>query len=110
MVLDQQAKGELEKYVDKVMSRPGFDYWYLLMSRYKHEEIKNILQYKNESDFLNGTIYGAIVWGYAERFYALFQRDLTTEEMIDIQEVLVNKMRVTKDWFSGWGYEIGERG
>jgi hypothetical protein len=105
MVLDQQAKGELEKYVDKVMSSPGLNYWYFLMCHvhYKHEEIKNILQYKNEGDFLKGTVYGAIVWGYAERFYALFQRDLTTEEVVEMKEVLVNKVRESsypKDWKS----------
>ena len=73
------------------------------MSRYKHEEIKNILQYKNEGDFLKGATYGAIVWGYAERFYALFQRDLTTEEVVEMKEVLVNKVRefpYLKDWKS----------
>lgn len=105
MVLDQQAKGELEKYVDKVMRSPGLDYWYLLMSHVtdKHDEIENILQYKNEGDFLKGTMYGAIVWGYAERFYALFQRDLTTEEIVEMQEVFVNKMQEFKDLFSRWG-------
>jgi hypothetical protein len=59
----------------------------------EHEEIKNILHYKNERDFFRGTIYGAIVWAYAERFYALFQRDLTREEIVEMREVLLNKMR-----------------
>jgi hypothetical protein len=43
---------------------------------------------------LTGAMYGAIVWGYAERFCALFQRDLTREEIADMREVLANKMRV----------------
>ena len=113
MVLDQQAKSELEKYINKVMTRPGLDYWYLLMCHvsYKTEEIKNILQYENYGDFLKGTIYGAIVWGYAERFYSLFQRDLTTEDIVEMQDVLVSKLGKIKDAFSfsGRGYKEGER-
>jgi hypothetical protein len=42
---------------------------------------------------LTGAMYGAIVWGYAERFCALFQRDLTREEIVEMREVLLNKMR-----------------
>jgi len=102
MVLDQQAKGELEKYIDKVIRDEEYLlYWYYLMSRYRHEDIQNILQYKNEEEltFLKGATYGAIVGGYAERFYALFQRNLTTEEIVEMQEVLVNRMREIKERF-----------
>jgi hypothetical protein len=77
------------------------------------EEIRNILQYENEDSagFLKGTLYGAIVWGYAERFYALLQRDLTTDEIREMQDVLVNKLGEIKDMFYGWGrgFKEGER-
>jgi hypothetical protein len=77
MVLDQQAKSELEKYIHRLTTRRGLEYWYLLMPHVSErtEEIRNILQYENEDSagFLKGTLYGAIVWGYAERFYALLK-------------------------------------
>ena len=49
MVLDQEARGELEKHID----------WFIknipqLMSRFRETEVKNILQFNNEEDFLYG--------------------------------------------------------
>jgi|SRR5215216_4829364 hypothetical protein len=58
MVLDQMARGMLEKYIDRVIR--GIPY---LMSRFRKKDVKDILQYGNEEDFLYGTVYGAIVWG-----------------------------------------------
>src|SRR5215212_5800059 len=98
MVLDQQAKGELEKYIDKVIRDEEYlSYWYYLMYKYRHEDIRNHLQWMDELDFLKGALYGAIVWGYAERFYALFQRNLMWEEMIEMQGILVSRMREVKE-------------
>jgi len=79
MVLDQMARGILEKYIDRVIR--GIPY---LMSRFRKKDVKDILQYGNEEDFLYGTVYGAIVWGYTDQFQILFQRKPTQEEVFEM--------------------------
>ncbi|HKG86731.1 MAG TPA: hypothetical protein VKA95_00285 [Nitrososphaeraceae archaeon] len=69
MVLDQMARGMLEKYIDRVIR--GIPY---LMSRFRKKDVKDILQYGNEEDFLYGTVYGAIVWGYTDQFQSVFMK------------------------------------
>lgn len=92
MVLDQEARGELEKHID----------WFIknipqLMSRFREKEVKNILQFKNEEDFLYGAVYGGIIFGYVEEFYRVFGKHLTNEEMLDLQTIVVKRMREVKD-------------
>ena len=58
MVLDKEARGELEKYIDYLIKNIP-----RLMSRFREEEVKNILQFKNEEDFLYGVVYGGIIFG-----------------------------------------------
>jgi|SRR5215216_1156771 hypothetical protein len=92
MVLDQMARGMLEKYIDRVIR--GIPY---LMSRFRKKDVKDILQYGNEEDFLYGTVYGAIVWGYTDQFQILFQRKPTQEEVFEMQTIIVKRMREVKD-------------
>ena len=92
MVLDQQARGELEKYIDFFIKNIP-----KLMSRFRSKEVKNKLQFKNEEDFLYGSVYGGIIWGYGEKFYAMFHKPLTEEEVLEVQTIVVNRMREVKE-------------
>jgi hypothetical protein len=73
MALDQIARGMLET------------------------KVKDILQFKNDKDFLYGTVYGAITWGNMGQFRILFQRKTTEDEMLEIQTIVVKRMREVKD-------------
>jgi|SRR5688572_10957289 hypothetical protein len=92
MSLDELARGMLEKYIDKVIS--GIPY---LMPRYREKQFKDLLQFKNEDDFLQGSVYGGISWGYADQFYLLFKRTPTQEEILEIQTIIIKRMREVKD-------------
>ena len=67
------------------------------MSRFRTKELKNILQFRNEEDFSYGVAYGAIIFGYGEKFLATLHRNPTQAEQLEIQTVLANRMREVKN-------------
>jgi hypothetical protein len=87
MTLSKDARGELEQYID----------WFIstaiprLMSRFREKEFKDTLHFQNTEDFLYGMVYGGIIWGYAEKFGAIFHQSQTEEEMLEIQIILQKK-------------------
>ena len=93
MALSNEARSELERYID----------WFVntgipqIMSRFKTKELKNTLQFQNEEDFSYGVAYGAIVFGYGEKFLASLHRNPTQAELLEIQTVLANRMREVKN-------------
>ena len=90
--LGNEARGELERYID----------WFVntgipqIMSRFKTKEVKNILQYQDEEDFSYGVAYGAIIFGYGEKFLATLHRNPTQAESLEIQTILANRMQEVK--------------
>jgi hypothetical protein len=92
MTLDQLARGLLEKHIDEAI-RDIPD----TMSRFRAKEFKNIVQFKSEEDFLYGVVYGRIVFGYLILFKLLFNRDLNADESLEMQTVIVNRLREVKN-------------
>jgi hypothetical protein len=93
MALRNEARSELERHID----------WFVntgipqIMSRFKTKEVKNILlQYQNEDDFSFGVAYGAIIFGYGEKFLATLHRNPKQAESLEIQTILANRMREVK--------------
>jgi hypothetical protein len=98
MVLDQKARGELERYIDYLIKGVP-----QLMSRFREKEFKNILRFQNEEDFLYGAVYGGIIFGYTESFYTMFRRHLTDDEMLDFETIVVKRMREVKNAITNTG-------
>jgi hypothetical protein len=76
MVLTQEVRGLVENYIDDMIK----DHVPLMVSRFRQKEVKDMLQYRDEEDFLYGAIYGAITYGFMERYIAKYHNIGTQEE------------------------------
>jgi hypothetical protein len=88
MVFDDLARGAFETHIDNVIKDIP-----QLISRFRQKEIKNILQFRNEDDFLYGVIYGRIIFGFVHPT----ARSITHEDIFEMQKVLVRRLRDVKD-------------
>ena len=90
MVLSQGLRGSLENYIDHMIKV----HVPLIVSRFRQKEVKDTLQYKNEEDFLYGAIYGAITYGFMERYISNIS---TEDEALEIRDIIVRRMRDVKE-------------
>jgi hypothetical protein len=93
MVLSLEVRGLVENYIDKMIK----DHIPLLVSRFRQKEVKDMLQYKDEEDFIYGAIYGAINYGFMERYIAKYQNIGTEEEAHEIRDIINKRMREVKE-------------
>ena len=88
MVFDELARGAFEKHIDNVIKDIP-----ILMSRFRQKEVKNILQFRDEEDFLYGVVYGRIIWGFNHpRAIGMIHEDIS-----EMQSIIVKRLREVKD-------------
>jgi hypothetical protein len=92
MVLDVVVRGLLEKQIDIVIDTIPY-----FMSRFRKKELKDTLQFKDEEDFMYGMAYGGIVFGFSQIVKSLLGRKPTDEETLEVQTIIVKRMREVKD-------------
>jgi hypothetical protein len=88
MVFDELARGAFETHIDNVIKDIP-----LLMSRFRQKEIKNLLQLRNEEEFLYGVVYGRIIWGFNHPTAT----GITNEDIFEMQRILLRRLREVKD-------------
>ena len=94
MVFDELARGAFETHIDNVIKDIP-----ILMSRFRQKEIRNLLQLRNEEEFLYGMVYGRIIWGFNHPTATR----LTHEDIFEMQKILVRRLRDVKDAIANTG-------
>ena len=89
MALSETVRGELGQYIDIFIK-------YTLpeaIPRFREKQFKDLFSFQSERDFLYGVAFGAIIFGFFEKFVAPHHENVTQEDIIEIQTVIANRMK-----------------
>ena len=71
---------------------------------FRNNEVKDILQFKDEEDFIYGMAYGGIGFGFSQHAQLILGRKPTDEESFEVKSIIVKRMRKVKDAIFKTGY------
>jgi len=92
VALDNDDRAYLEKTIDRtIIQVPSI----VRMSRF--ENYQKHAQYKDADDFVLGFATGAIYGGFSEYFVARHQRMTNDDEVTEVNQVVLRRMREIKD-------------
>ncbi len=92
MGLSSNDRGQLEKIIDRVISKAG-DH----VKTIRQPEIKKKFMIQREEDFVLGWAIGTIVADFSNYFTLANRRMITLEEVIEVMKIVKMRIREIRD-------------